>query len=340
MITFDFVSFYTEIPISFINEKLNFLKQLFINKAYEKSSHKYKFYGELISLIQDGYKIASKYCIIKINDEYYIQKEGVIMGASFAPNLANLSVLTHLIQEQIYKCIQIKLNMRSTDDTLMIYKQDNNININRIFAKFYPKVLDYTSTSMKDNRLKFLDILFIKINKTFQYVIQFKLKLEFFIPFHSNHPKHIKINIVRNMANRAAVLCSNRVLYNHAIIALKIRFKLSGFPELFLNEHIDNNLYFHRNNIINKLNIKRSNKINMILNQCTLFYKPLWIPDDEKHFIFTPYDKLINDMKRQKYIKIFLKQKYPNKHIVYKLNDSIQKVIRCKNANYLIFKYL
>ena len=39
IITFDFVSFYTEIPIKFINEKLDFLKKLFTKYIYTKNGY-------------------------------------------------------------------------------------------------------------------------------------------------------------------------------------------------------------------------------------------------------------------------------------------------------------
>ena len=334
IITFDFVSFYTEIPISFINEKLIFLQKLFIYKYKKEGAIKFLFYEQLILLIKDGYKIACKYCIIKINGKFYIQKQGVIMGADFAPNLANLSVLTHMIQTKIYKCIYIKLNIRMIDDTLMIFNS-KNMNIHDIFTKFYPKILKFTSTQMTNNKIKFLDILLIKIRGTLQYIMQIKpLKVEFFVPFTSNHPKHIKINIVKNMTIRAAILCSNIVLFNHAIIALKLRFKQSGYPELFLHKYMNEISYKNRSNSINNLNHRRTNKIRFILNQNKLYYKPIWIPPEEKSIITIPYDTILYNMNRYNLIKQIIQKEHPNQRIVFKLNDSIQKVIRCKDANY------
>ena len=239
-------------------------------------------------MIKDGYALSSKCCIIKNDNKYYIQKQGVIMGASFAPSFANLSILIHLIQNKIYECKIIKFNLRMVDDTMLILDSKTNLNIDKIFKQFYPKCLNFTTEHMQDNAIQFLDIKFIKINNTIQHIGQIKaLKIEFFVPFHSNHPKHIKVNIVKNMVNRAVILCSNELLFFHTYIALRLRFQKSGYPDKFLLQHMDINAYKNRPSILIKLNTKRYNKIKSIITQTKIEYTPKWIPDDEKRFLST-----------------------------------------------------
>ena len=115
ILTFDLVSFYTKLKIDFLNDKLEYLYNLFKNKFNTESNTKYRDYMNIVLMIKDGYKSSAKYCTIKIDDDYYIQKQSVIMGASFAPNLANLSILIHLIQNEIYEYKYIKLNIRMVD---------------------------------------------------------------------------------------------------------------------------------------------------------------------------------------------------------------------------------
>ena len=119
-----------------------------------------------------------------------------------------------------------------------------------------------------------------------------ELKLEFFVPFKSNHPNHIKINIVQNMVKRAVVLCSNKNLFFHTYIALRIRFQKSGYPNSFLLKFMDINLYNDRKVILSKINNNSSRKINAILQFTKIKYKPTWIPNT-KEDIFILYDKIL-----------------------------------------------
>ena len=335
ILTFDLVSFYTELKVDFLNDKLDYLYNLFKNEYDTKSQYKFYSYLHIISMIKDGYALASKFCIIKIDNKYYVQKQGVIMGASFAPSFANLSILIHIIQTKIYKCKAIKLNLRMVDDTMLILDASYNIDIDIIFEKFYPQTLQFTSEHMNDDCIQFLDILFFKIDNTLQYIMQIKkLKIEFFVPYSSNHPKHMKINIVRNMVNRAAILCSNRNLFYHTFIALRHRFQRSGYPDYFLLRHMDINTYDNRQRLLTKLNNNRLNKINSIIQQTKIRYKSIWIPDDEKRYIQIIHDEILASNNNQYNLKNYLNQTYPNKRIVCKLNNSIQKLIRCKDAQY------
>ena len=333
ILTFDLVSFYTELQSNLIYDKLDFIYNLFKKEYDTKSIYKYHIYMKITKMIKEGYKIASKYCIIKIDNKYYIQKQGVIMGANFAPNLANLVILIHLIQEEIYKNKAIKLNLRMVDDTLLILDSKHNTNINDIFKKYYPQSLEFTSENMKENTIKFLDIKLMIINNTLQYIIQFKaLKLEFFVPFQSNHPNHMKINIIQNMVKRAVILCSNSNLFFHAFIALRIRFQKSGYPNSFPLKYMNIDEYKNRKQLMNDLNTKGHDKLKIALQCIKIKYKPSWIPDNEKGYIPIIYDKILSNS--QYSLKQYLKLKYPYKRMVHKLNNSIQKTLRCKDANY------
>ena len=335
ILTMDFVSFYTELQTEFINDKLDYLHKLFKTKYENESHYEFHIYTKIIEMIKDGYMLATKYCIIKIDDKYFVQRQGVIMGASFAPNLANLTILVHNIQNEIYKCKAIKLNVRMIDDTLMILDSKYEMDINDIYKRYYPHNLQYTFKIMNDNNIQFLDIMLIKINNTLQYIMQIKmLKLVFFVPFKSNHPKHIKINIVKNMINRAVVLCSNKILFFHTYIALKKRFKRSGYTESFLIKYMNVNAFKNRYDIINKLNNNRNMKCKNIIKQNKIKYKPIWVPNEEKGYISILYDDILQNNPIHHSIKQYIRMTHPKKKIVYILNDSIQKIIRCKDAQY------
>ena len=327
IISFDFESFYTELPYNFIQNKLTKAYNMFMDKYHKFKDIKYKKYAQMIILIQNGCELASKYCIIKINDSYYLQKQGVIMGASCAPNLSNLSILIHNIENNIHKCKMIKVYIRQIDDTLIICKNMHLNDIIKLFQQFNPKILKFTTTPMIDNQIKFLDILFIKINNKLEYCMQFKpLKTEFFVPFQSNHPIHMKSNIITNMVNRAVILCSNYILFFHTMIALRVRLIKSGYNTKFLNRYMNESVYNQRFNIIKKLNKKRILKTNIILNNHKIRYKSIF--PNNPNIVRIPYTK---SLKRG--IKRKLKHKYPKRFFVNKLNKSIYRIIRYKDAN-------
>ena len=286
-------------------------------------------------MVKSGYAICAKYSIIKIDDKYYVQKEGVIMGASFAPNLANTTVLITLIRNEIYSYKIIKLNLRQCDDTLFIFKRTKEVDIKYIFDKYYPSVLKFTSNIMKNNTITFLDMIIIRCNNSLQYAMRIKpLKLVFYLPYQSNHPMYMKINVIQNMVKRAVILNSNKLLFIHTMHALRIRFQRSGYPQSFLFKYMDESLYEKRNEIINQLHTKRCNTINNILMDKLIKYKPISRWDKKCKNIPILYDELLTNNDTMKNMKKHLHKRHPDKRIVLNMNDSLQKRIRCKDATY------
>ena len=76
ILTFDIVSFYTELQTKFFNDKLDFIYNLFKNKYDMESKYEYYIYMNITLMIKDGYKLSSKYSIIRIDNKYYMQKQG------------------------------------------------------------------------------------------------------------------------------------------------------------------------------------------------------------------------------------------------------------------------
>ena len=134
------------------------------------------------------------------------------------------------------------------------------------------------------------------------------------------------------MVKRAAILCSNENLYIHTYIALRLRFQKSGYPNSFLWKYMNINEYKNRKLMIDKMNQNRLRKVNESIKQNKIKYKPIWIPDNEKGYIPMLYDKILTSS--QCSLKQYLRLKYPYKKIIYRMNNSFQKIIRSKDANY------
>ena len=166
------------------------------------------------------------------------------------------------------------------------------------------------------------------INNNLEFVIKYKyIKKDFYIPWDSNHPFHIKKNIITSMARRAMLLCSNNKLFILAKYALIVRFQMSGYPLKTLQKYMNKIEYKNRNKILKNLNKNRNGKINEILTLTALPYKKDWINPYFSNIIQVPYDSAIPKDNYKKLINHY-KKSYPNKMIVYNVNDSIFATIR------------
>ena len=94
------------------------------------------------------------------------------------------------------------------------------------------------------------------------------------------------------------------------------------------------NAFLDGDGLLNTLNLKRNKKKESIIKQNKIYYTPQWIPNGEKQCISSLYDKLLTSNPSYHDLKQFLKHKYPKKRIVPKLNQSIYKIIRSKDAIY------
>ena len=129
------------------------------------------------------------------------------------------------------------------------------------------------------------------------------------------------------MTKRITILCPNIKLFQLAKYALIIRFLMSGYDINYLNNYMDNIKYSDRNKIIHKLNNKRNIRINEILKMRKLPYKKDWINPIYSNVVKIQYENAISN---DDYIKLInhYKYYYPNKMIVYNINDSIFAQIR------------
>ena len=72
--------------------------------------------------------------------------------------------------------------------------------------------------------------------------------------------------------------------------------------------------------------------INNNLDKTYILYKRNWRPPNERNIIYIPYDMKYESLYKD--IKQNIRNKYPSYMIITRLNNSTQKIIRCKDANY------
>ena len=141
------------------------------------------------------------------NNKLYKQIDGVSMGASLGPVLANI-IMTQLEKIMVSHLINsglIKFYIRYVDDTLLLAKDD----IDNIVQQFnaFDDNLKFTIDKFTDNNVHFLDIkidrnetdLFYKTTHTGQY-----------IDFTSQTPWKLKTAWVKALYHRAKKICSSK----------------------------------------------------------------------------------------------------------------------------------
>jgi hypothetical protein len=191
-------------------------------------------------------KIILNQSIFQFQDKYYIQICGTAMGAIIAPTYATLTI--GFLESQIYTIYDnqtlnnyVKLNFFRYLDDCFIILDDNLIDINLLFDtlnSLHPKI-DFTME--KNNQsINFLDINISKDDKNkIATDIYYKKTNNFsYIPFTSNHPRHIKINIPYNLAYRIKRIVNTPELRFQRYIQLFNNLHQLKYPSLLIFDAI------------------------------------------------------------------------------------------------------
>ena len=142
-----------------------------------------------------------------INGELYKQIDGVSMGSSLAPTLANI-IMTAFEEDIVQKLIDsniITFYARYVDDTLILAKPSDVPYILKTFNSFHHQI-QFTFEEFPENIVHFLDLqinssditIFRKSTHTGQYT-----HISSFIPW------SVKTTWIRSLVDRAYKICSN-----------------------------------------------------------------------------------------------------------------------------------
>ena len=219
LVSFDVVSLFTNVPLRRTIDVI--VNRIYKDKVFETKLRK----STLKKLILD--------CCTKttfsFNDKLYEQIDGVCMGSSLGPVLANV-IMTELEKIVLPKLIEegfIKHYIRYVDDTLVMVKDDK---IGEILEKFnsFDKNLRFTVDTFDDGDVHFLDIrvhpsgetdVYSKPTNTGQYS-----------HFDSYAPWGHKISWARALFDRAFRICSNSDLFHSQKTRIGKILSWNGFP--------------------------------------------------------------------------------------------------------------
>ena len=187
-------------------------------------------HGAFIKLLETALSVN----VIEWGEDYFVQKNGVAMGSSLSPILANL-FMEWLETEQVGRINKGNLNIikwvRYVDDILIIYKGERvelikfTDNINKINEN-----IKFTLEEENEGEIPFLDVLLKREGDNLHCsVYRKKTHTNSYIHMFSSHRKEIKMGILTGLIIRAYRICSPLAL-EAELVFLRDSFSKLGYP--------------------------------------------------------------------------------------------------------------
>ncbi|CAF1544452.1 unnamed protein product [Adineta ricciae] len=231
-ITFDVTDLYTMIPR---NGSLEALGRFLI-----RTSTKGKIGNLSIDTILQLARLVLDTNYFVYNEKYYRQIKGGAMGSAFTMTLANVYMLEweqSLVEMQVQ---QGELYGRYIDDVFMT----SNMSIDDIRAK-----LDWMNKKDGKNiritysvgfKIEFLGVQVENHHGSLKTSVYRKPAAEpYILPYSSDHPRHVHINIPYQALLHAARLCSDVYAFDKERLNIEMKLLLNGYPPRFLKYHFD-----------------------------------------------------------------------------------------------------
>ena len=224
-VSFDVESLFTNVPLSkTINVILN---RIFKDKTIVTTLKK----TTLKKLLSDACTKTPFMC----NGSLYQQIDGVSMGSSLGPVLANI-IMTQLEKEIVDKLVAdnlIKFYIRFVDDTLVLAKPEHFQCIQDKLNSFNSQ-LKFTSEMFVDH-VHFLDI---SITPNSTTVYRKETHTGQYVHYSSFEPRFTKLSWVRSLIYRAHRICSNEQLLKIELNKIKDFLSWNGYPRFLANRLI------------------------------------------------------------------------------------------------------
>jgi hypothetical protein len=241
-VSFDVESLFTNVPLK---KTVDLILDRIYNKNLISTSLSKRSLKKLI--LDSCNKTAFSF-----NNNLYEQFDGVSMGSSLGPVLANI-IMTELENKVISKLVSdntIKFYIRYVDDTLVLVKRSD---VDKVMCRLnsFHKNLNFTVDSFPDHKIHFLDLL---INKNITDLYYKDTHTGQYTSFSSFTPWRLKTAWVKALYSRAYKICSNCKLFNNQVRRIDKFLSWNNFPKRV------------RRSILNRLrkntnNPKRTNKL-------------------------------------------------------------------------------
>ena len=214
-ISFDVTSLFTNVP-------LNRTIKIILKRVYEEKLVKTNLKKKLI-------KDSCSKTAFMFNGKIYKQIDGVSMGSSLGPVLANV-IMTEFEKIIVNKLITdgiIKFYIRYVDDTLVLAKEKDIVNTMKEFNSF-DKNIKFTMDKFDDGIVHFLDI---KINRCETDLYYKSTHIGQYSDFLSQNPWRLKTSWIKALNDRATKICSSNELLTHQINKIKTFMSWNNYPK-------------------------------------------------------------------------------------------------------------
>ena len=231
------------------------------------------------------------------NGKIYEQIDGVSMGASLGPVLANI-IMTELelkIVDRLIREGSIKFYCRYVDDTLLLVKPGD---IDIIVSKFngFDKNIQFTVDKFENGTPHFLDL---EIHDDGLTIYRKETHTGQFTNFDSFLNWNYKISWIRALISRAIKLCSHNKLADE-ILKIKTFCSFNGFPRWTVNRLVKR---FSAPHSERSLNAEQQN------DATTLFMSLPYLGNDAEQIIRNMKRKLYRVFKEPKNVRFHIKLK-------------------------------
>ena len=212
MISFDVNSFFTNVPL---NETIDII----LTKVYDENKIDTKIPK---SILKELLYLCRKHVHFKFNNKIYIQCDGVAMGSSVGPLLANIFMISledsTLPKLELYLCNW----KRYVDDTFAYVIPDKIDMILHELHSYHPNI-KFTYELESNNKLAFLDVSARRTNdnKVETSVYRKATCTNIYVNWHSHAPSNWKIGTLRNLVKRAKSISSSELLLRNEISYLR-----------------------------------------------------------------------------------------------------------------------
>ena len=199
------------------------------------------------------------------NGKVYVQKDGVAMGSSLGPLLANIW-MAHLEENFMQDHPEFPLFYRHyVDDTFCLFKDRISAEMFFIFLNTIDTNIKFEMEWEQDNKLEFLDTVVIRSSTSDYPDIRTKVKATdkgLFYHFNSFVPMKYKLNLVSTLVYRIYKIASNYHLLHQDLEVLKKKLLSNRFSLYFVETSIAKVLdKFYTNNSQDKKDVDGNNVV-------------------------------------------------------------------------------
>ena len=167
-----------------------------------------------------------------MGSDIYRQEEGLAMGSSLSPLLANIYI--KYFEEMALGSTSLKPSMwlRCVDDTFILWPHQEDVQILLDHVNSIRPSIQFTMEKEQDNKLPFLDVLVTRTEQGFRSSVYRKPTFSGkYLNSNSHNPYTVKKRIVRCLQHRTKTISSDTDAYQEEMISLRHNFHRNNYPE-------------------------------------------------------------------------------------------------------------